>query len=432
MNPRVSICLPTYNGEPYLRQALESLLSQSFSDFEILVSDDCYKDGTPDILSEFQKQDKRLRLTCNKENAGLFANYNKCLARAETPFIKPFAQDDLLHPHYLERALSVFEKEPELVLLSTDRGLIDASGQAIEAEIAKSNQVFESNVPVSGNAVIETCLFPVINYIGEPSTVIFRKRACGQGFDESFHQLGDLEYWLRILMEGNYCYIPEQLCFFRWHDQSRSAHNARNLMVASDLIRLARKFAWVIEACGQSMDNFLFQSIDAFAGYVFQMSESGAISAESLSETAVLQQPLENESACSQKLLNDFVDFRELAFHALRMLGSQSLSASWTSATLKDRAENQKQIYQLEKELRNLLGSRSWCMTRPLRELSRICSATSTGVVQDFDFDPAADMKAQQEEYIGYLQDMIGRIQLSRSWKLTQPFRDFQFQLQLF
>lgn len=429
MSPRVSICLPTFNGERYIESALESILCQSFDDFELIICDDSSTDSTFEIVEKYAKQDSRISAFRNSCTHGLFENYNRCLQRARGELIKPFAQDDLLHPDMVKQCVDVFERESEVVLTCVARALVNDAGQLVKAEIATADQIAEPGVAVPGYKVIQDCLYPVINYIGEPSTVMFRSRAKGDGFDTSLRHLGDIEYWLRILMEGDLFHIGAELCYFRWHDESTSAANARGLLIGPDLVRMSKKLSWVFETCGQTEDDFLYASITAFGGYVQALSESGTISVDYLREAVDLRSGVPDElmdNPIVANLVKDLVDFRELAFHSLRLVGVQAGSIQWTNNSNAAIGENHRLIESLEGELRNLLQSKSWHMTRLLREISRAAASGGTGevVYDEYEMDASGDILEQQQQYIGYLRELITRVKLSRSWKITKPFRD--------
>src|SRR5882757_11491357 len=111
--PKVSICLPVYNGERYLSQAIESALAQTCTDFELLIADDCSQDGSRAIADSYARQDDRIRIWQHENNQGLFANYNFLIAQASAPIVKLFAQDDVLLPESVRRSVEVLETHPE-------------------------------------------------------------------------------------------------------------------------------------------------------------------------------------------------------------------------------------------------------------------------------------------------------------------------------
>ncbi len=104
----VSICMPTYNGERYIADAIQSALNQTYGDFELLISDDCSTDLTADIVQEFMRRDDRIHYWRNDSRLGLFPNYNECMSQCKGDLIKPFAQDDLLSPKALEIMVSSY------------------------------------------------------------------------------------------------------------------------------------------------------------------------------------------------------------------------------------------------------------------------------------------------------------------------------------
>ena len=114
--PKISVCLPTFNGAKYIGAAIESILAQSFPDFELIVCDDRSSDDTQRIISTFADTDDRVKFTINSQRLGLFQNYNECISRARGQFIKPFAQDDLLAPKTLDCMIEGFFKNEEVVL----------------------------------------------------------------------------------------------------------------------------------------------------------------------------------------------------------------------------------------------------------------------------------------------------------------------------
>jgi glycosyltransferase involved in cell wall biosynthesis len=123
--PTVTIGLPVRNGEPFLEQAIESLLAQTFRDFELIVSDNASDDNTPAIIARFARQDSRIRVFRFTENVGAAANYNRVLHEARAPYFKWAADDDVCLPTFLEACLEVLQSRPEVVLCYPKTRLID-------------------------------------------------------------------------------------------------------------------------------------------------------------------------------------------------------------------------------------------------------------------------------------------------------------------
>ena len=108
--PLVSIGVPVYNGEDYLRESLESLLSQSFSDMEIIISDNASSDGTPGICDEYARKDPRVKVFRQDENVGAARNYNFVFEKAQGKYFKWAAHDDIIRDSFVSRCLEEFDK----------------------------------------------------------------------------------------------------------------------------------------------------------------------------------------------------------------------------------------------------------------------------------------------------------------------------------
>src|ERR1700739_3978805 len=104
--PRVCIGLPVYNGENYLAAAIESILAQSFADFELIISDNSSTDSTGDISRSYARRDARIRYVLQPHNLGAIANYNVVFGMADCEYFKWAAHDDLLAPRFLEECVN--------------------------------------------------------------------------------------------------------------------------------------------------------------------------------------------------------------------------------------------------------------------------------------------------------------------------------------
>ena len=116
--PRVSIGVPVYNGARYLPEALDSLLAQTFEDFELIVSDNGSSDHTLDICRAYERRDERVRCHLSAFNRGAAWNYNRVLALAGGTYFKWAAHDDVCAPTFLERCVDVLDAEPPSVVLA--------------------------------------------------------------------------------------------------------------------------------------------------------------------------------------------------------------------------------------------------------------------------------------------------------------------------
>lgn len=132
--PPLCIGLPIYNGGTYLGAALDSLLGQSFADFQVVVSDNASTDATPDICLDFARRDSRLVYTRTRQNIGAGPNFNRVFSFCRSPLFKWMAHDDMLAPHALQQLVDALAHQPGSVLAHSRLHLIDGAGRTLQAD----------------------------------------------------------------------------------------------------------------------------------------------------------------------------------------------------------------------------------------------------------------------------------------------------------
>jgi len=123
--PHLSIGVPVYNGEDYIEEALMSHLNQDFDDFEIVVSDNCSDDATPDIVKDIASHDLRVSYTRNNENIGGPANFNRLFRLTNGELFRWAAADDRIEPGYLSKVIAMMDADPDIVIGHSESMLID-------------------------------------------------------------------------------------------------------------------------------------------------------------------------------------------------------------------------------------------------------------------------------------------------------------------
>lgn len=131
MTPRVSIGLPVFNGDRYLGNAIQSILDQSFEDFELLIRDNASTDRSHEIARDFAETDKRISIEISDINVGAPENFNRVFASASGDYFRWAAHDDLLEPTYLERCVEVLDERPEFVMAHSKVRVIDDDGEVL-------------------------------------------------------------------------------------------------------------------------------------------------------------------------------------------------------------------------------------------------------------------------------------------------------------
>lgn len=131
MSSHVSIGMPAYNGGVYLELAVESLLRQSYRDFDLLIADNASTDDTPRVAARLAARDRRVRVVRNDRNIGATANFRRVLAEARGPYFKWACADDWCEPDFLEACVGVLDRRPDVVLCFGLTTEVDADGRPL-------------------------------------------------------------------------------------------------------------------------------------------------------------------------------------------------------------------------------------------------------------------------------------------------------------
>lgn len=238
MNQLVSICIPTYNRESYIIDAVRCSLNQTYKNIEVIVSDNKSQDGTVEMLKEIK--DSRLKIYVQKDNIGMVRNWNFCLDKARGKYIKILASDDTIFPNCIEKQVDFLEKHPTTTLVSCKRQFINKSNKLIKEE-GLLNKTGTINGLVHAKNTLKDLR---VNGIGEPSAVLIRQsnKAKKIKFDKNFFQMVDLEYWIRLSILGDVGYINESLCQFRVHKKSTSGISQQTGDFIKETMRLINKY----------------------------------------------------------------------------------------------------------------------------------------------------------------------------------------------
>lgn len=226
-NPLVSICIPTYNGEAFIQEALDSALAQSYKPIEIIISDDNSTDNTLRIVNEIAKKSTISIKIFNHKPSGIGANWNHCIRNAKGNYIKFLFQDDLLEPNCIEEMVRLAENsEMKLGLVFSKRDIIgvlkeqdrDGYEQIVYPEIVNGAEVLKNKNLYSHPR----------NKIGEPSSVLLPKYVFDEVgyFNENLKQSLDYEFWYRICHNYSIGYVDKSLANFRVHGMQTTKLNS--------------------------------------------------------------------------------------------------------------------------------------------------------------------------------------------------------------
>ena len=216
--PLLAVGLPVYNGERYLAEAFESILGQTYGDFELIVSDNASTDGTEAICREFAVRDRRVRFIRQDTNHGAAWNYNYVFSECSSPFFRWAAADDLIAPTCFARCLETLQAAPEAVLCYPRALIIDESGNVLREHDdlldLRSSRPYVRLRRQYLNVVLGDAMFGIVR-----SDVLRRTRGHGSYPSADYVLLGELA------LAGQLWEIPDRLFLRREHaGMSRRAH----------------------------------------------------------------------------------------------------------------------------------------------------------------------------------------------------------------
>jgi glycosyltransferase involved in cell wall biosynthesis len=216
--PRVSVGMPVYNAERYLEEALESLLGQSFDDFELVISDNASTDGTADICRAYATRDERIKYLRMRQNYGLIDNFNNVFRLSTGEYFKWAASDDICGRDYLLRAVQVLDDDPSTVLAWAKTVGIDEHGQRVPL----AYEVSDLNSPESVYSPDPTVRFRRLlrNFwwgTGPIYGLIRAKTLAATRWMHPRHMGGGNVLLSEMSLRGRFYEIPEEMFFFRVH-----------------------------------------------------------------------------------------------------------------------------------------------------------------------------------------------------------------------
>jgi len=192
--------MSVYNGEKYLREAIESILNQTFDDFEFLIVDDGSTDKTLEILREYAKKDSRIKVIVNQGNIGLTKSLNKAIREAKGEYIARQDADDVSMPERLEKQIEFLERNLEIGMVGTFYYEISGEGRIIRRKVMpKDNKelrrtLIRYNPFFHGSVMIKREVFSKVGL-----------------YNENFKRAQDYELWFRIANSYKLANVPEFL-----------------------------------------------------------------------------------------------------------------------------------------------------------------------------------------------------------------------------
>ena len=223
--PKVSVIVPNYNHARYLRERIDSVLGQTYRDFEVILLDDCSTDESRVIISEYAAHPK-VRIEFNAKNSGsTFKQWNKGVRMSRGTYVWIAESDDYADTRFLERLVSVLEAVPENTFVYCRSWCVVSDGVIsgfVDPELPDEvRQRWAADYSADGNAECRSYMTGC-NTVPNASAVLFRKSIYERigGADESLRLCGDWKLWVSMALRGRLAYVAEPLNYYRLHGTS--------------------------------------------------------------------------------------------------------------------------------------------------------------------------------------------------------------------
>lgn len=214
---QIDILLATYNGEKYLEEQLDSIIKQTYSNFRLIISDDCSTDNTKNILQEYEKKDDRIIVYYQKENLGFIENFEFLLTKVESKYYALSDQDDIWFENKIEKEIEVLEKE-DADLVFCDLEVVDENKQTMQKSFIESMNLKSKIKKAKDNKI--AYLYNTVT----GCTIVAKNKFMDIIFpipNETKHLLHDHWIALMISIYGKVSLIDKPYIYYRQHSQNQ-------------------------------------------------------------------------------------------------------------------------------------------------------------------------------------------------------------------
>jgi glycosyltransferase involved in cell wall biosynthesis len=291
-HPTISVLLPVHNAERYLRAAVDSVLMQTFEDFELLALDDGSTDRSSSILREYATNDVRVR-TLSRENRGLVATLNELIAVSRGRYLARMDADDICRRRRFEKQVGYLEDHPECVAVGSRALVIDPDGMPIIETINECGHEEIDAAVLSGAGGLRGMTHP---------TVMMRRDAAvsvGKYYEEA-ELAEDIDFFLRLAEVGRLANVPEVLLEYRRHPMAIGyTHRERQRLITSEIVKKARMRRGLATVPVLNESTYEPQTIDAIhrTWAWWALSAGHTATARKHALKAVIKNPLHAENA---------------------------------------------------------------------------------------------------------------------------------------
>ncbi|MCW5701095.1 MAG: glycosyltransferase [Bradyrhizobium sp.] len=271
---RVSAILPIYNGEKFLAETLESVLSQNFSSFEIIIVDDGSNDGSAAIIEKYRAlYPDKFSVILHETNRGVCATVREALSHCCGEFIFPIGHDDIWHPDYLTKMVFVLDQDPTLSAVFASVRVIDADGTPILFDVFEHNILNE----IDQRRLVSKLLGG--NFLCVPASGIRRTKMKASDFGINNELLQDHELWLNLSVRGGFAYVPGAIASYRRHEENLSSGLRGQRQLSYEMTAMLSRFL-----LSKGLEEFLLvltdddsmELVECCAGRLYHLSQTTA------------------------------------------------------------------------------------------------------------------------------------------------------------
>lgn len=243
-NPLVSIVIPNYNHAPFLKERIDSVLNQSYTEFEVIILDDCSSDQSREVIESYRGHEKIKHIIFNKNNSGnTFTQWQKGVELAVGEWVWIAESDDLAHPDFLLKCLASAQEVDMVFCKSIIINGLSERASYLGESFFPTEEVFPSNKPyyrIDSTKFLEERMFN-FNHIVNASSVLTKRASLHQWIPSitDFKLCGDWMLWVIMLTHGKVCYLNEGLNYFRVHDQTVRASESNTMATFYESARIA-------------------------------------------------------------------------------------------------------------------------------------------------------------------------------------------------
>ncbi len=224
--PLISVVLPVYNAELYIAEAIESILNQTYTNFELLILNDASTDKSVDIIKEYAEENERIRFIDYKQNAGLIQRLNDGVRNAKGKYVARMDNDDISLPNRFEEQIKYMEANEEVGVCGTYFDIFEEDSSNIILNVR--HPVIDSEIKLSllKNSVL-----------GHPTVMARAKLLKENEYDLNYNAAEDYELWSRLVLKTKFHNLPKVHLLYRWHGQNMSLKQSANQLIKAKEIQ---------------------------------------------------------------------------------------------------------------------------------------------------------------------------------------------------